>query len=432
MPQRVRVPLRVIVGSYSDCVLPVYVKVAALMRRETGCEAGVAYLAGLLGVGRSTIERAFTEMMRPDPVDDVVELISDRRTWEVSGTGRTAARWIRKVSRSEHGAWVPTRAAEALNSRELRCYAAISYATAVGQEITLAELARVLRNRSGKKAGQALNVRSVRRILRNLEDLGWIGVERRAGFRGRHHYTVYDEPVQAALTADTEEGSAGDLGEGSLAYKEHHQTDSPEEPPAGGSIRRRRTSGSSAGEDLVPLPPQKRRPYGGPRLTFAPRMWAVLRKVIEPVAPLLPSLTPWETDALWREIARQLDEGQEPERLRARLEYRFASTRTIQTPARWLLGPALKRNGCGLTACESGRIWHTGVRCDVCAELRAAGDLRPPAWHPSARRPEPPGHRSRWHECDACRAPSRTPLPDGVCRACRPPEPLTLLRRWQS
>ena len=426
MPQRVRVPLRVIIGAYADATVSVYVKIAALDRRMTGCEAGVAYLAVLLGLARSTVERALTQLMRPDPQDDVVELTSQRRTRK-GGDGWTAVRRIRATNpQREHGAWVPSRAAESLSPRQLRAYAALAYATATSHDITLAELARVLRHRSGKKAGQPLDVRSVRRILRGLEDLGWISVDRRAGYRGRHVYTVHEEPSHAVLTADTGEGSAGDHGEGSLAYKEHQQTDSPDDPHAASGIRRRRTSGSSAREDLIPLPSQRRLPQPELTATFAPRIW----RVLEPVKPLLPGLSPYVARELAREIGRQLDEGQEPERLRARLEFRFASTETIRDPARWLLGAAVIRHGCGLVACESGRIWHSGARCDVCAELRADGGERP-TWHPLARRPEPLVPPGRWHECEACQRPSRSPLPDGVCRACRPPDPLTLLRRWQ-
>lgn len=373
MVQRVRVPLRVVVGYYSDAAVSVYVKVAALERRETGCEAGVSYLSGLLGVSRSTVERALTQLMRPDPVDDVVELNSVRRTWEVSGKGRTAQRWIRKASRSEHGAWVPTRAAEALNPRALRCYAAISYATAIGQDITLTELARILRHRSGKKAGQALDVRSVRRILRTLEALGWISVDRRAGYRGRHIYTVHDEPIQAPLTADTGDGSGADLGDGSLAYKEHHLSDSPDEPPAAAlGIRRRREQvvarGPVENREGPALPAAFRRPYAGPALSLAPRIW----RVLEPVKSLLPGLAPYVVRALAREVGRQLDEGQEPERVRQRLAFRFASSETIRDPGRWLLGAAVVRRGCGLTSCESGRIWHSGQDCAACSDTRAA------------------------------------------------------------
>lgn len=423
MPQKVRVPLRVIVGLYSDATVSVYVKIAALDRKTTGCEAGVAYLSGLLGLARSTVERALTQLMRPDPADDIVELTSQRRTLP-GGDGETAVRRVRVTDPLlEHGGWVPTRASESLSPRQLRCYAALSYATATGVHITLAELARVLRHRSGKKAGDSLDVRSVRRILRELERLGWITVERRAGYRGRHLYTVHDEPIQDALTADTGEGSGADLGEGSL-QEEHHLTDSPDDQPptAALDIRRRREQvvarGPVENPEGPPLPAAVGRPYAGPELTLAPRIW----RVLEPVKTLLPGLSPYVVRALAREVGRQLDEGQAPARLRARLEFRFASTDTIRDPSRWLLGAALVRRGCGLAACEAGQIWDTGERCEACAWLRATG--APLAAHPPHRRPI-------WHECEACHAPSRSPLPDGVCRACRPPDPAELLRRLQ-
>ncbi|MHC3474636.1 hypothetical protein ACYF6T_38905 [Streptomyces sp. 7R007] len=428
MPQRVRVPLRVIVGSYADSTVSVYVKIAALDRKSTGCEAGVAYLSSLLGLARSTVERALTQLMRPAPDDDVVELMSQRRTRQ-GGDGWTAVRRIRATHpQREHGAWVPSRAAESLSPRQLRCYAALAYATATGTHATLAELARVLRHRSGQKAGQPLDVRSVRRILRELERLGWITVGRRAGYRGRHVYTVHDEPLQAVLTADSGEGSGGDLGEGSL-QEDHHQTDSPDDQPptAVFDIRRRRVQVVARGPvENSPLPRAFARPYTGPGLSLAPRIW----RILEPVKPLLAGLSPYVVRELAREIGRQLDEGQEPERLRARLEFRFASTEQIRDPGRWLLGAAVVRRGCGLVACESGRNWHTGARCDVCADLAADGQ-RPQSRPPGPRRPGYPRPPGRWHECEGCRAPSRQPLPGGVCRACRPPSPADLLERWQ-
>jgi len=368
MSQRVRVPLRVVVGYYADAVLPVYVKIAALSRRETGCEAGVAYLSGLLGLSRSSVERALTQLMRPAPDDDIAEVTSYRRTHR-GGRGHTAVRRVRVASRAEHGAWVPTRAAEGLSPRQLRAYAALSYATATGHHLSLTELGQVLRHRSGKKAGEPLDPRSVRRILRNLEDLGWLSVDRRAGYRGRHLYTVHDEPFQAPLTADLDEGSGGDLDGGSLASKEDHQTDSPNPPPAALDIRRRREQ-VVAREPVEnpPLPAAYRRPYAGPALSLAPRIW----RILEPVKGLLPGLAPYVVRALAREIGRQLDEGQELDRLRQRLEFRFAATDTIRDPGRWLLGAAIVRRGCGLVVCESGQIWHTGHECAVCARDRAA------------------------------------------------------------
>ncbi|WP_128803672.1 MULTISPECIES: hypothetical protein [unclassified Streptomyces] len=375
MPQRVRVPLRVIVGCYADAALPVYVKIAALERRETGCEAGVSYLGGLLGLSRSSVERALTQLMRPAPDDDIAEVTSYRRTLP-GGTGTTAVRRVRVASRAEHAAWVPSRAAEALSPRQLRVYAALAYATATGHHLTLADLGQVLRHRSGKKAGQPLDVRSVRRVLRGLEDLGWIAVDRRAGYRGRHVYTVFEEPTQPSLTGDLDEGSGGDLDGGSLASKEHHLTDSPEEPPAGGSIRRRRAQVVARGPvENPPLPAAYRRPYAGPQLSLAPRIW----RVLEPVKPLMAGLSPYVVRQAAREIGRQLDAGIDGEVLRARLEFRFASTQEIRDPGRWLLGAALRipeprRSRCGLVDCEDGVMRFTGAPCKACADT----PYRPP------------------------------------------------------
>ncbi|WP_262059730.1 hypothetical protein [Streptomyces sp. STR69] len=383
--QRVRVPLRVVVGYYADAVLPVYVKIAALSRRESGCEAGVAYLSGLLGLSRSSVERALTQLMRPAPDDDIAEVTSYRRTHQ-GGRGHTAVRRVRVASRAEHGAWVPTRAAEGLSPRQLRAYAALSYATATGHHLSLAELGHVLRHRSGKKASEPLDPRSVRRILRALEDLGWISVDRRAGYRGRHLYTVHDEPVQAPLTADLDEGSGADLGGGSLATVEDQEIDSPDDsPPAALDIRRRREQVVARGpvENPAgpPLPSTFRRPYAGPDLSLAPRIWDVL----EPVKVLLAGLSPYVVRQAAREIGRQLNAGADSERLRARLEFRFASTETIRDPARWLLGAALKPperhpSRCGLAGCDRGVMRFTDAPCKACAEL-AAG-------HPPHRPPE--------------------------------------------
>ncbi|MYR56012.1 hypothetical protein GTY54_07025 [Streptomyces sp. SID625] len=424
MPQQVRVPLRIVVGFYSDAAVSVYTKVAALERRETGCEAGVAYFSALLGISRSTVERALTQLMRPSPDDDVVEVTSYRRTL-TGGTGTTAVRRVRAASRAEHGAWVPTRAAEALNPRQLRAYSALAYATATGHRITLADLGQVLRHRSGKKAGQPLDPRSVRRILRALEALGWISVDRRAGYRGRHLYAVHDEPVQAPLTADLDEGSGADLGEGSLASKEHHLTDSPNPPTAALDIRRRREQVVARGPvESTTEPPPVRRKYAGPELTLAPRIW----RVLEPVYALLPGLSPYVVRELARAVGRQLDEGQELERVRQRLGRRYAATlmsaEPIRDPGRWLLGAAVVRSGCGLTGCESGRIWRTGAPCEVCAHLRAADGQRPPGQPSASRRPVYPHISGHWHECEACGAPSRQPLTSGLCQPCRPPADL--------
>ncbi|MFJ1581593.1 hypothetical protein [Streptomyces sp. NPDC088182] len=417
-PQRVRVPWRVVTSThYGDAALAVYVKVAGLGLRREGCEAGVRYLSGLLGISRSSVERSLTQLMRPAPDDDVVELVSYRRTL-AGGRGTTAVRRVRAAGSREPFVWVPTTAPESLNPRQLRAYTAIAYAVATGHRLSLAELGEILRHRSGKRAGQPLSDTSVRRILTGLEDLGWITVDRRAGYQGRHAYTVHECPTQLTLSADLEEGSGADLADGSLATEEVPTTDSPDDATAGGSIRRRRDQVVARGPVENPVVPAAfRRPYTGPELTLAPRIWDVL----EPVQVLTAGLSQWQARKVAREVGRQLNEGCEPERLRARLVARFANTEPVRSPYGWLTKVALVRGGCGLADCESGVIWRTGDRCAVCAELRA--DRRPPPSPPNPALPPPSESAPVWHECDACRAPARSPFPDGLCRACRPRTP---------
>lgn len=395
-PQLVRVPWRVVASAaYADATVATYIKIAALARprmvnghRIDGCEAGVAYLSGLLGLSRSAIERALTQLGRPDPADDVVELTTTRRTLP-GGTGTTAVRRPRAVHRPEAFVEIPSRAPEALTPRHLRAYAALAYAQATGQPVAYSELGSVLRHRSGARAGQPLGDRSVARIIGHLEDSGWISIDRRAGSHGRHEYQVHQHPFQQlALPADLDDGSGGDLECGSLATKEDPQIDPPVTPP-GGPIRRRRGTGTARGPvENPPLPPALRRAYAGPELTLAPR----ISHVLAPVHALLPGLSTYVVRRLAREIGRQLDAGTEPERLRGRLEHRYASTLDIRDPGRWLLGAAVVRHGCGLTACESGRIWKTGQACQVCVDIRlhrppAAADPEPPRARPPLPRP---------------------------------------------
>jgi hypothetical protein len=132
-------------------------------------------------------------------------------------------------------------------------------------------------------------------------------------------------------------------------------------------------------ENAVPVPAAFRRPYTGPQLSLAPRIWHVL----EPVKPLLAGLSPYVVREAAREIGRQLDAGTDRETLRTRLEFRFASTETIRDGGRWLLGPALRppaprRSGCGLADCEAGFMRYTGAPCKACTELADARQAHPP------------------------------------------------------
>ncbi|MER7874854.1 hypothetical protein ABTY63_15025 [Streptomyces solisilvae] len=364
---------------YSDAAVAVYVKVAALAARPEGCTAKVSVLAEFLSMSKSAVERGLRELAQPHPDDQVAEVRTVRRTLP-GGTGTSALRTVRLVeTRTERWVWIPVAAADSLTPRQLRAYAAIAYAVATRHPLALAELGGVLRHHTGRAAGQPVSERQVRRILAELGELGWITVDERAGYRGRHAYTVHSAPVQPALTADTDDGSGADDHDGSLAIEDDLGIGSPDHAAAGGPIRRRRDTPVARGAvenpaaaDATVLPPALRtgpalRPYDGPPLQLSPRVW----RVLEPVRHLLPDLSPYLVRRIAREIGHQLDHGTEPIRLHARLQHRYASTLPIQNVGRWLLGAGLPRRGCALPACESGVIWHTGERCQVCAHNAA-------------------------------------------------------------
>ncbi|MGW4030774.1 hypothetical protein ACWEFL_15885 [Streptomyces sp. NPDC004838] len=406
---RVRVPWRLVTSShYSHAAVSVYVKIGGLAQRDGWSEAGVAYLAVLLGLSRSAVERSLTQLMRPAPDDDVIELVSHRRTYD-GGRGRTAKRRIRRTDRREPGAWVPTRAPEALTPVQLRTYAALSYAVDRRIPVSHRDLGMILRHRTGRQAGRPLGERAVGRIIQSLADLGWITVHHRAGLRGMNTYEVHEEPVQPPLpTPDpapvpaSEDGSGGDHDDGSLATEEDRSLDSPDEPPpAGGSIRRRRNN-RSYGPEPVENPAARRGPaalrpaYTGPPLTITPR----IHHVLQPVQHLLGALPTHPARTLALKIGAQLDHGTPAERLRQRLQRHYRDTEPIRDLAGWLLGPALDPGGCNLDACEAGVIWHTGERCH-CADTHAQQrpDPPPPTRHPPPTPAPRPPRPASWCPC---------------------------------
>ncbi|MET9290704.1 hypothetical protein [Streptomyces sp. NPDC003077] len=108
-------------------------------------------------------------------------------------------------------------------------------------------------------------------------------------------------------------------------------------------------------------------PYGGPPLTFSKRMsW-----ITEPVRWLLARTTTYVQRRFARVLSSQINQGTEPERLRQRLESRFAAANLseIRSIGGWLLKVAAPRWGCHDPKCESGVLWASG---ETCAECRAA------------------------------------------------------------
>lgn len=360
--QRVLVPWRLVESAYySDAALAVYMKVAALAARPEGCTAGVSRLAEFLGMSIPAVERALTQLINPCP-DGITEVPTRRRTLP-GGTGETALRRVRPIEAGELYVWLPVAAADALTPRLLRTYAILAYATARRLPTGDADIAWLLRHHTGGRAGLPIAERSVRRLTDRLQELGWIAMDRRAGLQGRHLYTVHRHPLQA-IAADTDDGSGPDTGDGSLTIKEDRRTDRRENPQLTGDIRRRRDTGSRAVDTASNAPSA---PYAGPPLTLSPRIWHVL----QPVTHLLPGISPYLMRRIAREIGAQLDTYAAPERLRTRLEARMASVMAedIRDPGRWLLGAALPRWGCGLDACETSVIWHSGHACHVCRDI---------------------------------------------------------------
>ncbi|WP_409239398.1 hypothetical protein [Streptomyces sp. PA5.6] len=429
--QRVRVPMRLVSSSaYADVALSVYVKVKALGLRPEGCQAKSTTIASYLGLSPASVERGMTQLRRPGP-DGVVELFSNRRTLP-GGTGTSAVRTVRAMTRTEAFVWLPVAAAEDLTPRQLRAFALMAYAQARGIALTEAELAAGLRHHSGQKAGQPLSVTAASAVVDEVEAAHWVTVRRRAGARGRHRYIAHDiapearpdggraavvGAAEAAVTSGSEEsissqvgeGSGSPVGEGSLANEESPRTDSPvderaffsaavgevpvveaagavENPAPAPAVARTEPDGDlalRAGGKSQPCPSEPeaekrssrgggahRSSYDGPELTMSPQIYAVL----EPVHLLLERVqSDFAVRQIAREVGRQLREGTDAERLRHRLTARFARVMLseIRDPGRWLLGVALPRWGCGHLDCESGVRWSNGERCAVCEEVVA-------------------------------------------------------------
>ncbi|MEU6405431.1 hypothetical protein [Streptomyces sp. NPDC046985] len=407
---------------YADIALAVYVKVKALGLREEGCQARAATIASYLGISKASVERGLAQLARPAP-DQVVELTSRRRTLR-GGRGTSALRRTRPLSRTEAFVWVPVAAAEDLSPRQLRAYAVIAYAQAVGLALTEAELAGSLFHHSGAKAGQPLTTTAAGVVVDELESARWLTVRRRAAAYGRHQFVAHDivpDEVPPALCEDDDggreaaesgtdesgtspvgEGSGPLGGEGSLANEESPTTDRPDDVSALGSpavgeaqvvegawpvenppgapartrpaaplaLRAGENTNSSIPKQRGEPAPAPRRPYAGPQLTMSAEIYAVL----EPVHWLLGRVgNAFVARKIAREVGRQLRSGMAAERIRHRLTTRFAQTMTsdIDDAGRWLLGVALPRWGCGHQDCEAGVMWSTGRRCDVCAEVVA-------------------------------------------------------------
>lgn len=418
-------PWRLIASEcYSDIALSVYMKLKALGQRPEGCTAGTTTLATYLGVSKSSVERGLTQLRRP-ATDGIVELQESTRRSLPGGTGTTARRRVRPMNPTERFVWLPVAACEDLTPRQLRAYAALMYAQAQRIAVTLAEIAGVLRHYSGNRAGQTVTAAAAAVVVDGLETAGWVSVQRREGAQGRNHYIAHDLPptspsrLSEAPAHTTGEGagvansssdtlptpvvgggSGASVHEGSLVSKEDLRIARPDDErrlssPAVGEAPVVTVENAAAADprtptsgDLALRADEKNKPsssklsdmklsnrrrgsqssYAGPQLSISPQIYAVL----EPVHSLLQQVNnPFMERQIAREVGRQLKAGMDSERLRHRLTVRFAQVMPseIRDPGRWLLGVALPRWGCGHQDCESGTMWSTGRRCDVCLEV---------------------------------------------------------------
>lgn len=395
--QQVLIPERVYRGThYSDDAVATYTKVRALDDRPEHCTASVENIAGYLGVSKSVVERGLTQLGRPGP-GGVTELATRRQT-HPGGRGQTAERRVRRPARGEAVLRVPVLAAEALTGRQYRAYLLLRHAGHHGLPISAAELAGELFHHHGAQAGLPVSERTARRLMRQLAALGWITLDARAGYQGRHVADVHTHP----LRPDNDDGSGPDTPDGSLAIKEDQLalTDREVAQAVAPSAVRRDTAvaceravdnppppvPASSAARLTPVcgagyrPPRTAPPraaYTGPDLTLSERVW----RALEPVRDLLPELSPWALRRAAREAGAQLDAGATIARLADRIERRRALLGGRPAdPGGWLLGVGLPRWGCGLDACEGGwlhRPWAPGppVPCEVCAETAARRHL---------------------------------------------------------
>ncbi|RDG35176.1 hypothetical protein, partial [Streptomyces corynorhini] len=407
---------------FADEAVTVYVKVAALDARRTWpgsrpdtdpCTASVAELASTLGMSVSAVERGLKPLNQTGP-DGAAPWLSTKQRTHTGGMGRTAKRQARLVPRDEAALEVSVTVAEALTPRRFRAYLHLARATAKGLPVTGAELAGELHHQPGSKhASEPLSETTGRRIMAELDAAGWITLDHRAGYQGRHLVTVNRHPLlaaeapvdeQLALPLDTpapgpaatldpaaittDGVGAADL-DGSLASKEDSTYSTDGTSQLGGGCRRRRGTGkwgTGPVDNSGGVPDTFRaghrelrssgggqgsqeRPYDGPGLTISARIWHAL----EPVHHAYGRATVWEQREIARRIGRQLAGGIPPERLAYRIGHRYATAldpyRGPDGIGRWILGVALAPGGrCGLHACEDGATWPTRAPCPGCTE----------------------------------------------------------------
>lgn len=423
---RVRLPMSVTRDArHRDLAVVLHAKVTHLAKGPDGCTAALTTIAAWLGLknrvvttadGHTTLKPPSALCAAQKDLTDTRELATRRRT-KRGGTGTTAIRVVRAMTTHEEYVWVPVAILGAVPPRHVRAYILIAGAHARGHQITIAELASCLRHHSGRHAGECISERAAAVVVDELEEWGWVAIERRAGRHGRNLIAPRRSPLEAAPEPElaTRQRDSGSEGERySLAYSEDGGTDRQTSAASPGGSARSALESVEAGARLdgaVPAPvapsaePPRVRVDLGPRrgrASISPYAVSVFRS-----APrLVDALTPGQQviAARWIDAARTAD----PDQLRSRIARRVgAETAEIRNPLGWLRNRALPRRGCLDPECEDGWLWlplGAGAQCRNCArnreDTRFDSDalygaerrvrvLPGPSWDPPAARPAP-------------------------------------------
>ncbi len=406
----VDVPYSVISGPYRDLTVVYVAKVLQLARnRERECVAKLTTMATWLGLrnrpGADTrtgvlVVKAPSALYAAQREASQAGLVSVRRRTLRGGTGTSAVRTVAPAVPGDYGVPVPVTLLGAVSARHARAYMLAAYAHHRRLSWTEAELAAHVRHESGQRKGEPISTYAASKLVDDLERWGWLEVQRRAGLQGRNviiprrpPLEVIDAPVDN-LPFPPEGGSGAEASPdlGSETPEDLPRVVEDQSPDLRMSPVLQLPALSPVGEvgsgEAVDNPrdlaegdlalradgapksssSQDGKPYTGPDLTVTP----VIAYVLEPVRSLLSSgrVSVFVQRRVALEISDQLSLTIAPERIRQRLQTRYAGVGfEPRTPNGWLIR-AVERWGCEKAECEEGLIWDTGERCERCHFLR--------------------------------------------------------------
>ncbi|MEU9133975.1 hypothetical protein AB0D08_38850 [Kitasatospora sp. NPDC048540] len=422
----VNVPASVILGSFRDLTVVYIAKVIQLSRnQDKHCVAALTTLARWLGLTNrvgtchrtgDALVKAPSSLYAAQKEATEAGLITVRRRTHRGGRGTSAVRTVAPDLGGDFRVPVPVALLGAVPARHARAYMLVAYANCKRIPFTLADLASYIRHESGHRKGEPISPDAAARLVDDLESWGWIEVHRRAGRQGRNVMIPRRVPNQPVVPPEddthprrghgTAPKASTDLGyrpradlprvseDHSLDVQESAGLQLPALSPVGEVGRRDAVDnlGGRAPEVLAlradtasSTPAPRPADYRGPALTVTPE----IAYVLEPVRSLLVhgKVNVFVQRCVSRSIGRQISLGAAPERIRQRLQERYAGTGfEVHNPNGWLIR-AVERWGCERAECEQGVIWDTGETCQQChfrrEENRTAGLAAWRAAHPA-------------------------------------------------